>query len=210
MSALCFTVLAMDSADAAPRGYRIGYGRVSTRDQNPDSQRDALEAAGCDEIYIDKASGKLASRPELDKALSRLRSGDTLVITRLSRAMRSLRHLLELAAELGERGVHLQVLKQGIDTTTPQGRLVFHVLGAIDEFQRELIVEGTLEGLDAARARGRSGGRPPAMSADQVKLARQLADQRGADGRGEYTITQVAKMLGVSRPTLYRAIDSTT
>jgi DNA invertase Pin-like site-specific DNA recombinase len=200
----------MDSADDAPRGYRIGYGRVSTRDQKPDSQRDALAAAGCDEVYVDKASGKLASRPELDRALSRLRPGDTLVITRLSRAMRSLRHLLELAAGLGERGVHLQVLKQGIDTTTPQGRLVFHVLGAIDEFQRELIVEGTLEGLEAARARGRNGGRPPAMTPDQVRLARQLVDQRGADGRREYTVTQVAKMLGVSRPTLYRAIDAAT
>jgi DNA invertase Pin-like site-specific DNA recombinase len=137
----------MDSADAAPRGYRIGHGRVSTRDQNPGSQRDTLEAAGCDEIYIDKASGKLASRPEFDQALGRLRPGDTFVITRLSRAMRSLKHLIGLSADLTERGVHLQVLKQGIDTTTPQSRLVFHVLGAIDEFQRELIVEGTLEGL---------------------------------------------------------------
>ncbi len=114
--------------------------------------------------------------------------------------MRSLRHLLELGAELSERKVHLQVLKQGIDTGMPQGRLVFH--GAIDEFQRELIVEGTHEGFEAARARGRAGGRPRAMSADQVRLARQLASQRTADGRREYTITQVANMLGVSRPTL--------
>jgi DNA invertase Pin-like site-specific DNA recombinase len=199
--------LGLSSTYPAPRGYRIGYGRVSTRDQNPDSQRDALEAAGCDEVYIDRASGKLASRPEFDKALGRLRPGDTLVITRLSRAMRSLRQLIGLSSDLAERGVHLRVLKQGIDTTTAQGRLVFHVLGAIDEFQRELIVEGTLEGLASARARGRTGGRPPAMSPDQVKLARQLADQRGTDGRREYTITQVAAMLGVSRPTLYRALE---
>jgi DNA invertase Pin-like site-specific DNA recombinase len=200
----------MDSpADAAVRGYRVGYGRVSTRDQNPDSQRDALTDAGCDEIYVDKASGKLASRPELDKALARLRPGDTLVITRLSRAMRSLRHLLDLAAGLEARGVGLVVLKQQIDTTTPQGRLVFHLLAAIDEFQRELIVEGTLEGLAAARARGRKGGRPPAMSPDQVALAQKLADERDADGRNVYTITQVAAMLGVSRPTLYRALDAT-
>lgn len=197
----------MDSTDDTPRGYRIGYGRVSMRDQNPDSQRDALEAAGCDEIYIDKgASGKLASRPELDKALGRLRPSDTLVITRLSRAMRSLRHLLDLAADLEARGVGLVVLRQQIDTTTPTGRLVFRLLASIDEFQRELIVEGTLEGLASARARGRNGGRPPAMSPDQVKLARQLADQRGADGGREYTVTQVAQMLGVSRPTLYRAL----
>jgi len=202
----------MDSAaGTVPRGYRIGYGRVSTRDQNPDSQHDALQAAGSDEIFIDTgASGKLASRPELDRALARLRPGDTLVITRLSRAMRSLRHLLELAADLGDRKVHLQVLRQGIDTSTPQGRLVFHVLGAIDEFQRELIVEGTHEGLDSARARGRTGGRPRAMSADQVRLARRLASQQTADGRREYTITQVAKMLGVSRPTLYRALEEAT
>jgi hypothetical protein len=147
----------MESADAATGGYRIGYGRVSSRDQNLDSQRDALEAAGCDEIHIDKASGKLASRPEFDKALGRLRPGDTFVITRLSRAMRSLRHLIGLSGDLTERGVHLQVLKQGIDTTTAQGRLVFHGLGAIDEFQRELIVEGTLEGL--ASSRPPAGGR---------------------------------------------------
>jgi DNA invertase Pin-like site-specific DNA recombinase len=199
----------MDSATAAvPRGYRIGYGRVSMRDQNPDSQRDALAEAGCDEIYIDQgASGKLARRPELDKALGRLRPGDTLVITRLSRAMRSLRHLLDLVADLDARGVGLVVLKQQIDTTTPAGRLLFHILAAIDEFQRELIVEGTLEGLAAARARGRNGGRPPAMSPDQVQLARKLADQTGEDGRREYTITQIAQMLGVSRPTLYRALE---
>jgi DNA invertase Pin-like site-specific DNA recombinase len=200
----------MDSpAEAAPRGYRIGYGRVSTRDQNPESQRDALEEAGCDEIYIDKgASGKLASRPELDKALSRLRPGDTLVITRLSRAMRSLRHLLNLAAELNDRGIGLVVLKQQIDTTTATGRLLFHVLAALDEFQRELIVEGTYEGLDAARARGRVGGRPPAMSDDQAELARRLVDEKDDDGRSRYTVTAVAAMLGVSRPTLYRALDA--
>jgi DNA invertase Pin-like site-specific DNA recombinase len=161
----------MDSAaDAVPRGYRS----ASTCDQNPDSQRDALKAAGRDEIFIDQgASGKLASRPEL----ARPRPDDTLVITRLSRAMRSLRHLLELAAELSERKVHLQVLKQGTGTSAPQGRLVFRVLGAIDEFRRVLIVEGTREGLGSARARDRTGGRPWAMSADQVRLARQLASQ---------------------------------
>ena len=195
-------------ADTVPRGYRIGYGRVSTRDQNPDSQRDALAEAGCDEVYIDKASGKLASRRELEAALARLRPGDTLVITRLSRAMRSLRHLLDLAASLDARGVGLVVLKQQIDTTTPTGRLVFHLLASIDEFQRELIVEGTLEGLAAARARGRNGGRPPAMTADQVKLARKLAEERDPDGHNVYTITQVAAVLGVSRPTLYRALGT--
>lgn len=199
----------MTGTDAAARGYRIGYGRVSTRDQNPDSQRDALEAAGCDMIFIDKgASGKLASRPEFDKALAALRPGDTLVITRLSRAMRSLHHLLVLAADLSARNVGLVVLKQQIDTTTPTGRLVFHILASIDEFQRELIVEGTNEGLAAARARGRKGGRPPAMTPDQVTLAGKLLAERDGDGKGVYTVTRVAEMLGVSRPTLYRALGT--
>ena len=130
---------------------KIGYARVSARSQNDDSQIDDLTGYGCDKIFTDKSSGKLADRPELDKALAYLRAGDVLVITRLSRAMRSLKHLLALADELRGRGVGLVVLKQQIDTTTPAGRLVFHVLGAIDEFQRELIVEGTREGLAAAR-----------------------------------------------------------
>ena len=118
-------------------------------------------ACGCDKIFTDKASGKLAARPELDRALAYLRAGDVLVITRLSRAMRSLKHLLALADELRERGAGLVVLKQQIDTTTPTGRLVFHVLGAIDEFQRELIIEGTREGLEPARARGRPAAASP-------------------------------------------------
>jgi DNA invertase Pin-like site-specific DNA recombinase len=178
MSAPCLTVPAWPPPLTPCRGYRIGYGRVSTRDQNPDSQRDALTAAGCDEIFTGKgASGKLASRPELDRALARLRPGDTLVITRLSRAMRSLRHLLELAAGLSERKVHLQVLKQGTGTSTPQGRLVFHVLGAIDEFQRELIVEGTYEGLGSARARGPHRGTSPGH-AGRPGEARQPASRR--------------------------------
>jgi len=116
---------------------RIGYARVSTRAQNDDSQLDDLAAAGCDRVFVDHGiSGKHASRPELDRCLAYLREGDTLVITRLSRAMRSLRHLLDLAAQLQERGVGLVVLKQDIDTTSATGRLVFHILAAIDEWQR--------------------------------------------------------------------------
>ena len=140
---------------------KVGYARVATRGQNDESQVDNLTAYGCDKIFIDKASGKLAARPELDRALACLRAGNVFVITRLSRAMRSLKHLLALTGELRERGVGLVVLKQQIDTTTPAGRLVFHILGAIDEFQRELIVEGTREGLEAARARGRTGAASP-------------------------------------------------
>lgn len=197
----------VNDTTAAPRGYLVGYARVSTHTQHEDSQVDELAAYGCKKIFTDKgASGKLASRPELDKCLAYLRPGDTLVITRLSRAMRSLRHLLDLAAALKERDVALVVLKQQIDTTTPTGRLAFHMLAAIDEFQRELIIEGTMEGLAAARARGKVGGRKPKMTEDQVQLARKLADERGPDGKSTYTITQVAGMLGVSRPTLYRAL----
>ena len=153
---------------------KIGYARVSTRSQNDDSQVDDLTAYGCDKIFTDKTSGKLAARPELDKALAYLREGDVFVITRLSRAMRSLKHLLALADELRERGVGLVVLKQQIDTTTPTGRLVFHILGAIDEFQRELIIEGTREGLDAARARGRTGGRKPKLNPRQAATVRRM------------------------------------
>jgi len=160
---------------------KIGYARVSTRNQNDDSQVDELTAYGVDKLFTDKASGKLASRPEFDKALEYMREGDVLVITRLSRAMRSLKHLLALSDELRERGIGLKVLKQDIDTTTPTGRLVFNILGAIDEFQRELIVEGTREGLEAARARGRNGGRKPKQA--------------------------IAELFGVSRQTIYRALE---
>jgi DNA invertase Pin-like site-specific DNA recombinase len=187
---------------------RIGYGRVSTRDQNPDSQHDALAEAGCDPIFIDRGvSGKLAARPELDKALAYLREGDVFVITRLSRAMRSLQHLLGLAADLKARGVDLVVLKQGIDTTTPAGRLAFNMMGAIDEFQRELIIEGTREGLAAARARGRTGGRKPKLSPDQIRLARRLYAETGEDGRRAHTVDQIARMVGVTRSTIYRHLE---
>ncbi|MER5321694.1 recombinase family protein [Streptosporangium roseum] len=136
-----------------------------------------------------------------------LNPGDVFVITRLSRAARSLRHLLDLAARLGERQVALLVLKQGIDTSTPSGRLQFHMFGAFDEFLRELIVEGTLEGLASARARGRVGGRPPALDAHGVEMARTLYDTKGADGKRRYTVAQIAGRLGVSRATIYRHLD---
>jgi Resolvase, N terminal domain len=124
------------------------------------------------------------TRPELDKALAYLREGDVFVITRLSRAMRSLKHLLALADELRERGAGLVVLKQQIDTTTPTGRLVFHVLGAIDEFQRELIIEGTREGLESARARGRAGGRKPKLNAAKAATVRRMSRPPARTARG--------------------------
>ena len=187
----------------------IGYARVSTRDQNDDSQVDELIAAGCDpdRLFIDHGvSGKLASRPQFDACLTYLRKGDTLVITRLSRAMRSLRDLLNVADDLKARGIGLKVLKQDIDTSTSTGRLVFHILAAIDEFQRELIVEGTKEGLDAARARGRIGGSKPKLSAFQRKRARELYEMNGPDGKRAHTVAEIGAILGVSRQTVYRAL----
>lgn len=179
---------------------RIGYARVSTTEQNLESQTDALTAANCDRVFSDKASGKHASRPGLVDALDYLRPGDSLVITRLSRLARSLRHLIELAEQLRERGIDLVVIHQHLDTTTPAGRLLFHLIAAVDEFNRELIVEGTHEGLAAARARGRKGGRRPVMSAEQVTAARRMLDA------GDST-TAVAKIFGVHRATLYRHLD---
>src|SRR6266700_3928103 len=191
------------SADRVRVMAKIGYARVSTRSQNDDSQVDDLTAYGCDKVFPDTVSGKLAARPELDKALAYLREGDVFVITRLSRAMRSLKHLLALADELRERGIDLVALRQQIDTTTPTGRLVFHVLGTIDEFQRELIIEGTREGRDAARARGRTGGRKPKLSAAKAATVRRMYQATGPDGKRLHTVAEIAQTVGVHRTTVY-------
>lgn len=187
------------------RGMKIGYGRVSTRDQNPDAQRDALTAAGCEQIYIDRASGKLASRPELDKALlTASRAGDQLVVTKLDRLGRSLAHLIDLAQDLKARQVDLVVLDQGIDTTTPMGTMFFHILGAVAEFEAALASERTKDGLAAARARGRTGGQKPKLGRRQAQLAQAMYDETGTDGKRRYTVAQIATEFGVSRPTIYR------
>ncbi|MFC1260612.1 recombinase family protein [Streptomyces rochei] len=186
---------------------RIGYGRVSTRDQNPDAQEDALKDAGCDPVFVDKASGKLASRPELDKALIAAREGDEFVITKLDRLGRSLKNLIELSEQLDKKGVNLVVLSQGIDTSTPAGRMFFHILGAIAEFERSLIVERTRDGLEAARARGRVGGRKQALKPRQVKLAQEMYDELGEDGKRKHTVQDIANELGVARTTIYRYLD---
>ncbi|MEV0366385.1 recombinase family protein [Nocardia fusca] len=191
---------------------RFGYARVSTRGQKDDSQIDALTAAGCERIWVDKASGKLARRPEWDKCFDHLRRGDELVITRLSRPFRSVRHMTELAAQLDERGIDLVVLKQGIDTTTttPAGRFLFHVIAAMDEMTADLISEGTLEGLESARARGRIGGRPPALTELQALEARQMYDETDEHGKRRYTVAQIAETFDVSRKTIYRHLDRQT
>jgi DNA invertase Pin-like site-specific DNA recombinase len=187
---------------------RYGYARISTRSQTDDSQLDALAAAGCERIWTDTASGRLARRPEWDKCLDYLRAGDELVITRLSRMARSVRHLTEIAALLGERGVDLVVLKQGIDTTTAAGRFLFHVIGAMDEMLADLISEGTLEGLEAARARGRTGGRKPKLTPRQLSVAQQMYEEKGADGKHHYTVAEIAETFHVSRRTIHRHLES--
>lgn len=176
----------------------VGYARVSTQDQNPDAQTDALEAAGCQRIFVDHASGTLAKRPALTEAMSYLRENDTLVITKLDRLGRSVKNLKDVAEELERRGVGLRALSQGIDTTTPGGRLFFHMLAAISEFEHDLIVERTKDGLAAARARGRKGGPKFKMTPTKAKQARAMYDAQ------EHTVQEIADVLGVSRPTVYR------
>ncbi|RBM22444.1 recombinase [Prauserella sp. PE36] len=184
----------------------IGYGRVSTAEQNPVHQIDALRRAGVqrERIYIDTASGAKASRPKLDLVLSLLRAGDTLVVTRLDRLGRSVQHLINLGAQLREREVGLQVIEQGIDTATAEGRAMFGMLSVLAEFQRELIVANTRDGLAAARARGRQGGRRPRLTPAQVRQAQRLYDE------GEHTVAEIAAMFGVPRSTVYGHLDKTT
>ena len=182
-------------------GVRIGYARVSTRDQHPDAQSDALTAAGCERVFTDKASGKLARRLELDAALRTLRAGDQLVVTKLDRLGRSLEHLIDLSHDLQGREVDLVVLDQGIDTSTAVGRMFFQILGAIAEFEHALMSERTRDGLEAARARGRTGGQKPKLGVRQARLAREMYEA------GELTVAQIAAEFGVTRPTIYRHLD---
>lgn len=175
----------------------IGYARVSTDHQTTDPQHDALTAAGCERIYTEHASGALRERPQLASMLDYARSGDVIVITKLDRLARSLAHLIDLAADLDQRGIGLRVLDQGIDTTTPAGRLMFHMLGAIGEFERDLIRERTGAGLAAARERGRTGGRPPKITAEKLATARDLIEA----GK---SVKTAAEVIGVSRATLHR------
>ena len=182
-------------------GARIGYARVSTEDQSPGLQLDALTAAGCVRVFTDIASGTLRQRPQLDAALDYVRAGDTLVVWRLDRLGRSLNHLVATVAALTERGVGLASLREAIDTSTASGRLVLHVFGSLAEFERALIVERTQAGLAAARARGRTGGRPPLLSAEKLVAAQRL--HAGGD-----SVTSIARTLGVSRATLYRHLKA--
>lgn len=177
-----------------------GYARVSVRSQLTDSQVADLTAYGCDRIWVDHGvSGKLARRAELEKCLAAMQAGDVFVITRLSRAMRNLRHLLALADDLRERGIDLVVLKQDIDTRTATGRLLFHILAAIDEWQRELIVETTCEGLDAARANGKVlGGKPKLTESQRTAAVRMRA--------GGMSVEEISAAFGCHVSTIYREL----
>lgn len=179
----------------------VGYARVSSRDQNPDLQLDALKEAGCENVFVEKASGASRDRPELQAALDYTREGDTLVVWKLDRLARSTRQLIETVENLQTRGVGFRCVTQAeIDTTTAGGRLVFTIFGAIAEFEREIIRERTRAGLEAAHARGRKGGRPKGLTDADLKVARTLLRDR------EITVAAVARQLGVAPATLYRHI----
>ncbi|MBY5963636.1 recombinase family protein [Marinobacter nauticus] len=174
----------------------IGYARVSTQDQNPELQVDALEKAGAEQVFQEKFTGTLRERPELSQCLRMLRQGDVLVVWKLDRLARSLKDLVEIVQDLQDRGIGFKSLTESIDTTSSGGRLVFHIFGALAEFERDLIRERTMAGLEAARARGRKGGRKPALSKTDIqKAAAMLLDPK-------ITKTEVAQHFGVSRTTL--------
>lgn len=178
----------------------IGYARVSTSEQKLDMQNDALEKAGCEQIYSDISSGARIERPELDKCISYLRKGDVLVVWKLDRLGRSLRHLVNLVAEMVTEGIGFKSLQENIDTTTAGGKLIFHLFASLAEFERELIRERTVAGLSAARARGVNGGRPKALSKEQVKMAkRMLADH-------SIPIKEIIETFKISKSTLYKSV----
>ena len=178
---------------------KIGYSRVSTSDQHPEAQADRLAADGCERVFTDHGvSGRKASRPEWDRCLEHLRDGDTLVIVRLDRMGRSVRNLIEVVTSLEARGVNLRVLDQGIDTSTPTGRFTFHVLSALSEMEADLIRERTRDGLDAARARGRRGGRKAKLTPAQAEQVRKLYAAR------EMTVAEIGRLFGITRESVYR------
>lgn len=181
---------------------KIGYARVSTEDQNPELQMDALKEAGCDEIYTDTISGSTDSRPQFDLMLNhKLRRGDILVAWKLDRIGRSLQHLIGVVNDLKERGIDVKILDFDLDTSTSGGKLMFHIFGAIAEFERDLIRERTNAGLKAARARGRTGGRPQTLDDDAIQII--VATMKGND---KLSISAICRQFDISRATYYRHI----
>jgi DNA invertase Pin-like site-specific DNA recombinase len=179
---------------------RIGYARVSTGEQNMDLQLDALQEEGCERIYKERVSGAAKSRPELEKCLDSLREGDTLVVWRLDRFGRSLKDLVSKMETLKERGVGFASVTENIDTTTAQGKLTFHIFGALAEFERELGRERTMAGLRAAREQGRVGGRPRALSEEDIPQLQALMQNEGV------STADICERFGISRATLYRYV----
>ncbi|WP_353614238.1 recombinase family protein [Mangrovibacter phragmitis] len=180
----------------------VGYARVSTDDQNLNLQRDALDQVGCEQIFEDQLSGAKAERPGLHRALQYARAGDTLVVWRMDRLSRSLKDLIEMVTLLESKGIGLKSLQEAIDTSSSSGKLIFHIFGALAEFERTLIRERTQAGLQAARARGRKGGRPKALNKDKQALAVKLYDEK------KHTVNQICEMMGISKPTLYKYIEA--
>lgn len=180
----------------------IGYARVSTQDQNLSLQKDALKKAGCERIYTDKTGGAETNRSGLDKTLDVLRPGDTLVVWKLDRLGRSLSHLVELVNQLKEREVGFRSLQESIDTTSGVGKLVFHIFASLAEFERDMIRERTLAGLESARARGRMGGRPKALDKKKAAMARSMHRDKNL------TVKEICETLGVGKTTFYRYVKA--
>jgi DNA invertase Pin-like site-specific DNA recombinase len=179
----------------------IGYARVSTYEQTLNLQQDALTKAGCNKIFTDTASGAQTERKGLEEALNYVRKGDTLVVWRLDRLGRSLPHLISTLTDLEEQGIGFKSLTENIDTTTSGGKLIFHIFGALAEFERNLIRERTQAGLAAARTRGRKGGRPKALTGKKLSIAQDLYDKR-------HPIKEICQTLKVSKATLYRSLKT--
>ena len=181
----------------------IGYARVSTHEQNLDLQKDALQKAGCEKIFVDELSGAKATRPGLQDAMDQLREGDVLVVWRLDRLGRSLRDLLDLVAKLEERKVGFRSIQESMDTSSSGGKLIFHVFGALAEFERNLIRDRTNAGLAAARARGRTGGRPRRLDQDQTELVTRLYKEGTP-------VPDILKTVKISKSTLYNYVRDET
>lgn len=181
---------------------KYGYARVSTHEQNLDLQLDALERAGCDQIFTDKVSGTQGDRTGLSEALEAIEEGDTLAVWRLDRLGRSLRSLIDVISDIEARGAEFESISEGIDTTTSGGRLYFHMMGALSQFERDLISERTRAGLDAAKARGAKLGRPKKLSGQQIAHARSQLEA------GDQTMRSMARILRVDRKTLERALKA--
>ncbi|HAT3881873.1 TPA: recombinase family protein [Legionella pneumophila] len=176
----------------------IGYARVSTDDQNLHLQHDELKKAGCEKFFDDKITGSKIERPGLDAAIDYAREGDVIIVWRLDRLSRSLKDLIQVVSDLESKGIGLKSIHESIDTTSSSGKLIFHIFGALAEFERNLIRERTHAGLKAARARGKMGGRPKKLNNEKATLAQELYNEKTR------TIKQICELVGVSKPTLYK------